>query len=232
MKYNSSKFQVRKAFSLPHLTMSQIKELRLIADVLAKYMIVDRDILNYRAKKKIGLSHLQRAINYDFIVELKNLENEEDGYFYTLGLGGINFLSNDGERYHSFRLRDVFEEKNKVLMSNYHAMKNNYDLLFSSKNDMRNYNYFYCKNSKNRNLILYFEDEISIDEIKKILEKEYLRNNRSEVPITQEQLSKYLSTFMFEAIELTPSTFNDQMRVDISSYKAQLLAKKRFEFKE
>lgn len=155
MKYNSSKFSVENFFRSAKLSQFQIDELVKILNVLARYMFIDRDILNARVGGKIGLSHIQRAIDYGLIVELKdfgaiNSKIDIDGnhYFYSLGLAGINFLSLCNEQFYSFKLNASFEDKEKVLIMNYNALERGYNLLFSDYNDMLHFNFFHCKNKK------------------------------------------------------------------------------------
>lgn len=49
-----------------------------------------------------------------------------------------------------FRLLDTFDQRKKVLIFNYHAIKNDLSLEFSDYNDMNEYNYFICKDRKKR----------------------------------------------------------------------------------
>lgn len=224
-KYNSSRFQVERYFRSNKLSQSQIDELVKILDVLSLYMIVDRDILNARSNNKIGLSHLQRAINLDLIIELKNqnelnsnFELEGNHYFYTLGFAGINLLRVDNRNYNYFPVLESFENKEKVLMLNYHILKKGCRLLFSTYNDMKYYNFFHCKDEMNQNVIFYFDEYLSINHIESIIKKIYISK------LTEEQLEKsedmfndFISKFTFQSIEISPTNYNNKLKVDYCS---------------
>ncbi|MEY8285638.1 hypothetical protein AALA13_17795 [Lachnospiraceae bacterium 50-23] len=234
--YNSSKFQVENFFRSNKLSQFQIDELVKILNVLAKYMLIDRNILNVRAGQKIGLSHLQRAINLDLIIELKDFkalnsktEVEDHHYFYTLGFAGINFLGLSNKEFYYFNIADTFNDKQKVLMFNYEAHNKNYRLLFSFYNDMKYYNFFHCKNDLNKDIILYFEKYISINRIEVIMKKKFIsRITEEQFKIKDDLFDKFISQFDFETIEFTATSFNSDLKVDYGSYNNKISAEKRF----
>lgn len=225
MKYNSSKFSVENLFRSGKLSQLQIDKIVKILNVLAKYMFIDRDILNSRAGGKIGLSHIQRAIDYNLIVELKdfnaiNSKTDIDGnhYFYSLGLAGINFLNLCNEQFYSFKLNASFEDKEKVLIMNYNALERGYDLLFSDYNDMLHYNFFHCKNKKNENIILYFEDYIAESHIKAIIKRKFIDSlSDEEYENRHELFDSYITKYKFETIKLVQTCFNNNINTRIST---------------
>ena len=73
-----------------------------------------------------------------------------------------------------FNIADTFESKEKVLIMNYHALANNYKLLYSDYNDMKNYNFFHCKDSNNKNIVLFFQEYITEDHIKSIIKQKFV----------------------------------------------------------
>lgn len=234
--YNSSKFQVESLFRSNAFQQSQKDELVKILNVMAKYMLVDRNILNKRAGKKIGLSHIQRAINLNLIVELKDykafdksFEVEDHHYFYVLGFAGINFLRIANRDLYCFNIADNFESKKKVLMFNYEALSKDYELLFSTYNDIKNYNFFHCKTDMNKDIILYFEDYISINHLRAIMKNKFISQlSEEQFEFKDELFEKFISKFNFHIINLRPTGFDENLKSDEGTISNRILYNKRF----
>lgn len=233
-RYNSSKFQVESYFRKDNLSQFQIDELVKILSILAKYMLVDRNILNARSPdRKIGLSHIQRAINLDLIVEWKSgkatnseLEVEGDNYFYTLGFAGINFLKLAGIRFQCFNIADTFESKEKVLIANYHMLDRNYELLFSDYND-QNYNFFHCENINREDIILYFEEYILEDHIRSLMKRKFVSKLPEEKYEFRHNLfNKFISKFTFETIDPVTTNYTNKLKAKYTR-KGEILAESR-----
>ncbi len=235
-RYNSSRFQVESYFRKDNLSQSQIDELVKILGVLAKYMLVDRDILNTRSPDgKIGLSHIQRAINLDLIVEWKAgkatnsaFEVEGNHYFYTLGFAGINFLRVSGTKFQCFNITDTFESKEKVLIANYHMLDRDYELLFSDHND-QSYNFFHCENINRDDIILYFEEHISEDHIRSLMKRKFVSQLPEEKYESRHKLfDKFISKFTFETIDPVTTNYTNKLKGQYT-IESNLLAKRRMD---
>lgn len=233
--YNSSKFQVESFFRSGMLSQFQIDQLVKILNVLAKYMLIDRDILNVRAKEKIGLSHIQRAVNLNLIVELKDIEAlnaSEDihgnHYFYHIGFAGINFLRVANKNFYCFNIDATFENKEKVLIMNYNSLERNYDLLFSDYNDTKYYNFFHLKDLGNNDVILYFDKHITEDHVKSLIKRQFIRKLSEEQYEFRHQLfENFISKFRFETIEIRETTYTKNLKYR-DTYKGNLLIQNRF----
>lgn len=234
--YNSSKFQVESFFRSGMLSQFQIDQLVKILNVLAKYMLIDRDILNVRAKEKIGLSHIQRAVNLNLIVELKDIEAlnaSEDihgnHYFYHIGFAGINFLRVANKGFYSFNIDTTFEDKEKVLVMNYDSMERNYDLLFSDYNDTKNYNFYHLRDPENNDVILYFDEYTTENYIKSFIKQKFVRRLPEEQYKARHQLfENFISKFKFETIKVIETTYTKNLKY-VDNYKGNLLIQNRFE---
>jgi len=234
MKYNSSKFNVENFFRSGKLSQFQIDELVKILNVLSRYMFIDRDILTARAGGNIGLSHIQRAIDYNLIVELRDfnavssqIDIDGNHYFYSLGLAGINFLNLCNEKFHSFNLNASFADKEKVLVMNYNALERGYNLLFSDYNDMLHFNFFHCKNKKGENIIIYFEDYITEDQVKALIKKKFISTlNDKEYENKHKLFDEHIVKYRFETIRFTTTNFNNKIKSGSYSWKLEENLKK------
>ena len=77
-----NKFKTEKIINDNEVNFKQLEKIKKIIDVLSKYIFVNRDILNFRADEKIGLSYIKKAVDLDLIVQLYDIEN--DSYYYKL----------------------------------------------------------------------------------------------------------------------------------------------------
>lgn len=224
---------IEKLFRSGTLSQFQIDQLVKILHVLAKYMLVDRNILNYRAGEKIGLSHIQRAINLNFIIEIqdakaaKSVKDIEDKhYFYLVGYDGINFLKLTNKKFHCFDLDTTFEDKKKVLLMNYDAAEKNYDLLFSSYNDKKYYNFYHLKDFADNDVILYFKEYITESHIKSIMKRNFINSlSEEQFESRHELFTTFLSKFRFETIKTREITYTK----DLKRRDSNFLAESRFD---
>ncbi len=148
--FNNARFNLRQ--------VEQIKELCLI---LAKYMFVDRNLLEKRSKNGIGLSFIKKAAYYNFIAELQeeNQKGKKNIYYYQLGQGGIYLLQKAEYNINQMNILAGKEEKQRILTFNYFALENNIEPEFCGQ-DQQN-RFFMCKN----NTVCYFNNHIKENKI-------------------------------------------------------------------
>lgn len=194
--------------------------------ILGRYMFIDRNILNYRAEKiigeKIGLSFIKRAIELEIIVELQDamfpLKDPDkisgNHFYYTLAVGGLNLLRLSKTTFRQFNILDKYEEKLRVLQFNYMAMDDKLNWIFSEYSDLKEYLYFHCKDSKDRNVILYFSDEINKDELLTRLCKIYITRNKLEKDDIYIAMEYLLSNYKFKSVKKIDTTFTDEIIYD------------------
>lgn len=207
--FKSSRLDVKNYFYLHDLTLTQKAEVYKIINVLRRYMIVDRDILNARVGEEIGLSYINKAIERNMVVQLRDPKAPANDCYYVMGLGGVSFVENDRDEINSFKLKHSFKEMKKILLANYHSVKVDYKLLFSKFNDLIEFNYFHFQDSKKRDIFLYFEDEVSPNVIIAKLKKYFISTlSEEDLPHGEALFSKYISKFSFEPIELRKTTFS------------------------
>ena len=154
-----NKFEAEKMINDNELSFKQLENIRKIIDVLSKYIFVNRDIMNYRAKQKIGLSYIKKAVDLDLIVQLYDLENE--AYYYKLAQNAKFLLDKNSKKYNEIDVFSNVSEFENLIKLNLFLMKEKKDFtenLFST-------NAFINKKTKE---IYYFKESIS--------QKEILRN--------------------------------------------------------
>lgn len=192
----------------------QIQLLIEITKVLGKYIFIDRNILQYRLAKKIGLSHIERAKKLNLLIEYKDpdalnsyFEKKDNQYFYRLGLAGEVLLEMENIFYNSFKISTPSQDKMKVLQFNYFAMENGLDLKTGSGliSDFNNYNYFHCE-IENFNVIAYLNDYITEDEL------------RDKVNLYEDITDKTISNIVFAKIYDTETSYNSSLKVENSKY--------------
>ena len=236
--YNTSKTDVNNKFRGNEYSQEQKDKIKEILEVLRRYVFIDRNILNARNIEPVKLQHIQRARNLGLIVETKdvealnaiNTEVDDKHYFYTLGVAGINILQLDRIKYYCFRLLDTFDQRKKVLIFNYHAIKNDLSLEFSDYNDMNEYNYFICKDRKNHNIVCFHDDCIAKGKIISIMKKKFISKLKTEEDIENKDdlFSDFISKYTFEIIESVETTYVKTLRNEYS-LNTQLLDENRFD---
>lgn len=225
MSSNSSSFQVDKIFRSGKYSQSQIDKLVQILEVVGKYMLIDRDILNARSYEKIGLSHIQRAIKENLIVEFKDAaafdslnEVEDHHYFYTLGVAGINFLRLAGKKFYCFNIAEPFDSKEKMLIFNHHCLNAGINFIFSEHNDMGEFNFFHCKDTNNLDIICYHGLYITEKHVISILKRRFVSKlSEEDYEDRHELFREFISKFRFESIEFVVTTYTDKLKVQYTS---------------
>lgn len=129
-----------------------------------------------------------------------------------------------------FRLLDTFDQRKKVLIFNYHAIKNDLSLEFSDYNDMNEYNYFICKDRKNHNIVCFHDDCIAKGKIISIMKKKFISKLKTEEDIENKDdlFSDFISKYTFEIIESVETTYVKTIRNEYS-LNTQLLDENRFD---
>lgn len=185
--YSLNKFEVENLFR-NRLNTMQINNIALILNVLAKYMLMDRAMLQERVGEKIGLSFLVHAIDYGLIVEYKyknnNAEEEKPKFFFALNTAGYTAVELNGWVANKMPLMCSYAVKNRILTFNRWALDNNYTL---QKIDSPNFNFFICKNATKQDVIGYFEDKITEEKITEQLNQDDINYifKKIEIPVIE-----------------------------------------------
>lgn len=185
--YSLSKFEVENLFR-NRLNTMQINNIALILNVLAKYMLLDRTMLQERIGEKIGLSFLALAVDYGLIVEYKyknnNAEEEKPKFFFALNTAGFTAVGLNGGTVNKLPLMCSYGAKNRVLTFNRWALNDGYTL---QEIDFPNFNFFICKNANYQDVIGYFEDKITEEKITEHLNKADINYifKKIEIPIIE-----------------------------------------------
>lgn len=151
-----NKFEAEKIINDNELNFKQLENIKKIIDVLSKYIFVNRDILNYRAKEEIGLSYIKKAVDLDLIVQLYDIEN--DSYYYKLAQNAKFLLDKNSKKYNEIDVFSSVSEFENLITLNLFLMKEKKDFtenLFSTKA-------FINKKTKE---IFYFKELINQKEI-------------------------------------------------------------------
>lgn len=218
----STLYGIEQTFTRAELSQSIKDNLSRIVTILGDYMIIDRDILNYRikevcAEEKMGLSFIMRAVDLDLIIEVQDnfnptkLSNEIPGkhFYYSLGVGGSNLLKLSKNKFRQFNIIDDFDCRFRVLLFNYSAMERGLRWIHSKYSDTKNYYYFHCINLKNKkNVILFHRDYISKEQILRIFKSIYLNSKEKKGDKT---FDDFIATFIFKHIEDRDTTFNEDL---------------------
>lgn len=222
MAYHTSKTDMNNIFRGNRFSQKQKDKLGEILEILGRYIFIDRNILNARNIEPVKLADIQRAINYGLIVEIKDAEalNSWDGelddnhYFYKLGVGGMNLLDLAGKKYYCFNILDTFAHREKVLIFNYHAIKNDLILQFSDYNDMKEYNYFLCKDNNNQDVICFHDDYITETKIISNMERNFISNlkNKNDIRKAEDLFYMFINKCAFEIIEPVKTTYIETLR--------------------
>lgn len=211
----SSRAKIKSLLMVQDLPLDQKAKMLKALFIISKYMIVNRDMLDSLAGEKIGLSFIKRAIDYDLIVEINSKDDSIKDCFYMLGMGGCSLLELDNIEFNSFKLTQMHEEYNKVLMFNNSCIENNCKLLFSKYNDLNDYNFFHTKN-KTKDTIFYFEDFISKKRVTSAIKSIFVRSIKDsvdEIPVDREALfEEFIAEFDFKTIELIDTGLKENSR--------------------
>lgn len=102
------------------LNQSQIKQISNLLKLLGIYVFVDRNQLDNLAVRhfgsKIGLSYIQKAVDYNLIAELQG--NDVDKFYFQLKQGGFLFLDDIEFHYRKLPLDAASWERSKILSIN------------------------------------------------------------------------------------------------------------------
>lgn len=152
-------FEVGNLFQGGYLNYKQIENIRLIMEVLARYGFVDRNILNKRANKEIGLSYLMKAVKYNMVTMIHDKEN--DKYYYHLGYAGTQFMNNQKYNVNDIGIMTILEEKKRILSMNRFIINNGYELADKEAFHDRKMTYFFGDEDR----IYYYKDEVSYEQL-------------------------------------------------------------------
>jgi len=152
-----NKFETEKMINDNELNLKQLENIKKIIDVLSKYIFLNRDILNYRAKQKIGLSYIKKAVDLDLIVQLYDIESES--YYYKLAQNAKYLLDKYSIKYNKIDIFSNASEFENLITLNLFLMKEEKDFdenLFSTKAyiNIKTKEIFYFKELINQSEIL------------------------------------------------------------------------------
>lgn len=234
--------EVERLFHSGDLSQRKKDMIGRLVRVLGEYMLVDRDILNKRAEEmfgeKIGLSFIKKAIELELIIELQDsmfpMKNPDEisgnHFYYSLAAGGLNLLRLSKTSFRHFNILDSYEARLRVLQFNYMVMDKGMEWIFSKYSDLKNYLYFHCKESNGKDVIVYYSDQISQNEIILLLKAIHISQISSEQNEDDSVQTEYVSSkFNFIRIEMTDTTFTDNLVYipDRWENEQKLLTKKR-----
>lgn len=152
-----NKFEAEKIINDNEISFKQLEKIKKIIDVLSRYICVNRDILNYRAKEKIGLSYIKKAVDLDLIVQIYDIENEE--YYYKLAQNCKYLLDKHSKKYNQIDIFSSVSEFENLITVNLFLIQKKKDFnknLFSTKAfiNKKTKEIFYFKELINQNEIL------------------------------------------------------------------------------
>jgi len=160
--YSITAYEIQNLFRA-RLNQEQIYYTSLIIKTIAKYMVVDRDILEARAGEKIGLSYISNAVNWGLITELKYEDNqgEKDIFHFHLNTAGINFAQTEGFIINKLPLSADHHIKSRIVTFNKWALQEKYDLCGSTNSISNNFTYYIGSDEKyKKRIICYYENLI------------------------------------------------------------------------
>ena len=159
------------------LTQIQLKHIFNIISILAKYMLLTTDMLMELYQRtyheKMGLSYLKRAVKEKLIIEYQydlDEESEKKEYYYALKGSTYNYLSQNRIAFLKLPPQAAYEEKSRILTCNKYLIEHDYQPNISMVLDS-NLQYFFTI----QNVICYFHNLITPQEIKKELEQKKIQ---------------------------------------------------------
>ncbi|HEY5588164.1 MAG TPA: hypothetical protein VIK86_04310 [Candidatus Paceibacterota bacterium] len=200
--YSLTNYEIENLFR-SRLNQDQIYYMSLITKTIAKYMVVDRDILEERVGEKIGLGYLSSAVNWGLITELKYRDNnsEKNIFHFHLATAGINFAIVERFIINKLPLSADQHIKSRVVTFNKWALQNHYDLINHSDSVSNKFNYFISfKNGSKKLIVSYYEQMIN----EAVITKEILKklNDGKEMECEPYTITDVYKKYYFEAIGL------------------------------
>jgi hypothetical protein len=168
--------------------------------LLAQYLFLDRDTLDFFAGRKIKLQYIRLAKKLGLIVETQNMGKlcKKEEYFFKLGENGIHILLKDSIPHKKFKTVVFRSAKEKVLTFNRYLMQKKkritYELLDSRFNAfIDGFDIYYFSK--------FISEEDIFNILKPTLEKvvrKRLKEDKDNVPgtpveITQKQMKEYFN---------------------------------------
>lgn len=135
-----NKYLSRTKIIMDELSTKQREMVNRILLLMAQYLFLDRDTLDFFAGRKIKLQYLRLAKKLGIIVETQNMGKlcKKEEYFFKLGENGVHILLKDGIPHKKFKTTVFRNAKEKVLTFNRYLMKQNkritYELLDQNHN--------------------------------------------------------------------------------------------------
>jgi hypothetical protein len=189
--YSITAFEMQNLFRAK-LNQDQIHYISIVVKTLAKYMVLDRNMLQARAGKSIGLSYIVNSVNVGLITELKYKTNEEEKnlFYFHLNTAGINFAQIEELLLNKLPLIADHYIKSRILTFNKWALENGYDLVNSTKGVSKKFDYFVAiRQDYKKQSICFFEDIIKEEDlVQKILEDGNAKVKEGQDPYTLSQI--------------------------------------------
>jgi len=129
-EYSITNFEIQNLFRAK-LTQEQIYFFSVILKILSKYMVLDRSMLEFYARGKIGLSYFTNCTNYGLITELKYRDDKEekDIYYFHLNTAGINFAEMAGFLVNKLPITSNQFDKSRIVTFNKWAIAEKINLV-------------------------------------------------------------------------------------------------------
>lgn len=159
---NGTRLEIEYLFRSARFSHEQIENIGHICRVLGRYIFVDRDVLEARAGKKIGLSIIKKCAKHNIITELQHQDGKVKKFYYQLGMGGISLLEKAGEVFIEMNILADHRIKSRILTVNHFALEHGYDITMRYSQDAK-HRYFICK----KDIVCYFPQAIKEMEILK-----------------------------------------------------------------
>lgn len=157
-----TRLEIEYLFRSARFSHEQIENIGHVCRVLGRYMFVDRDLLQARAGKKIGLSIIKKCAKNNIITELQHQDEKDKRFYYQLGMGGMYLLEKAGEGFIEMNILADHRAKSRILTFNHFALDKGYDIALNISQDNK-HRYFMCK----KNIVCYFPKVIKEMEILK-----------------------------------------------------------------
>lgn len=131
-----SNFEIETLFR-DVLNQSQIEGISNFIKLLGLYVVLNRKQLKVLSEqhfgKQIGLSYIQKAVDYNLVSEMQ-VESDFEEFYFQLKLGGFTFLNTIGFPHRKLKLDSAVKEKSKILSINDYLIEKGY-LLESAENN-------------------------------------------------------------------------------------------------
>ncbi len=147
-----------------HLSVTHIEQLSLIVKLTAKYMVIDRTVLNYRADKEFGLGIISKAVKLGLISEYPQAETNI--YIYNLGATGLLLAHKANYLIGKLPIDASLELRKNILHLNHFLIKNQLDISESFAPNPKD-GFVVCNETVSKNLVICYFDDIAFTDIKK-----------------------------------------------------------------